>query len=696
MRRTIAVSVVTALAVMLLPGVARPAEFVVDDGGTEPCDFGTATFQTISDAVLAAPAGSTINVCPGTYPEQLVIRKSLTLVGSGDDSVISTPEALASVSIDSVSYQALIRLDSPAPGLIDVILDDLRIDGGHGMTGLNATGVLFSNVDGVIKDSSIVDIGPAQGSHNRGFAIRLVKGADVEISGNEVTGYQRAGVTIDGDSAGNVHDNTFQGSSPDPAGKFGIQIADPFVGAAIDSVGAVVERNVLLDHRCTASTCGPDGGSQFQSLGVVEFEGIDSAIVRNNDFFNNDISLQITDGTAEGNTIIGGDVGIYVRGDSSLISNEISNTGVGIDIANRDATTPLAVSAHEGNVHDNGTGVVVRTAGGPVAASVRWNRIFGNGRDSNAVGDALGADPAGLYAGSGTVVSFEGNWWGCNEGPNLGDDCDTSVGQTPGSGWAQIGLTSSHDTLEPEESATLSARLTVANTPPGLVVDFTTDLGEITQEDQVIEDPSGADATLFNPGVVGTAHPAVLLDAERVETTVVMKEAEPEPTPTETETPEPTPTETETPEPTPTESVTPTPSPTSTGNGTSPPPGPAPHPTASPQPEPTVGPGGDPEPEVAETTLSLRYRPRRGFRGSVFSTDDSCIATRRVVLRKKVDGVFRRRGAVYTARDGSWRIARSPRRWGRWQAIVFERKSSALSCTGAQSQVLTVAGRRRR
>ena len=42
---------------------------------------GYSIFITIQDAVTQVPAGSTINVCPGTYPEQVVISQPVTLRG---------------------------------------------------------------------------------------------------------------------------------------------------------------------------------------------------------------------------------------------------------------------------------------------------------------------------------------------------------------------------------------------------------------------------------------------------------------------------------------------------------------------------------------------------------------------------------------------------------------------------------------
>ena len=45
------------------------------------CRSGLVTFSTIQSAVNASPAGATILVCPGTYPEQAVVNKPLTLRG---------------------------------------------------------------------------------------------------------------------------------------------------------------------------------------------------------------------------------------------------------------------------------------------------------------------------------------------------------------------------------------------------------------------------------------------------------------------------------------------------------------------------------------------------------------------------------------------------------------------------------------
>jgi hypothetical protein len=71
-------------------------------------------FITIQEAVTQVPAGSTINVCPGTYPEQVVISQPVTLRGvsyGGQSQVViampSTPLAqTSSIYFSSVSSVA--------------------------------------------------------------------------------------------------------------------------------------------------------------------------------------------------------------------------------------------------------------------------------------------------------------------------------------------------------------------------------------------------------------------------------------------------------------------------------------------------------------------------------------------------------------------------------------------------------------
>lgn len=74
--RSSSISQIFFLLVLLASAPAFSATVVV---GT--CMPNKVSYDSLTDAVQGVPAGSTIQVCPGSYSEQLVIDKSLTLKG---------------------------------------------------------------------------------------------------------------------------------------------------------------------------------------------------------------------------------------------------------------------------------------------------------------------------------------------------------------------------------------------------------------------------------------------------------------------------------------------------------------------------------------------------------------------------------------------------------------------------------------
>src|SRR5260370_34137497 len=96
-----------ALAVFLAGQSALASTVVV---GT--CKSGLTSFSTIQAAVNAAPNGSTIDVCPGTYPEQVRINaKSLTIIGvlsgTNDAAVLIPPSGGLAVNASSLTGKSV-------------------------------------------------------------------------------------------------------------------------------------------------------------------------------------------------------------------------------------------------------------------------------------------------------------------------------------------------------------------------------------------------------------------------------------------------------------------------------------------------------------------------------------------------------------------------------------------------------------
>ena len=80
-RRAIVCTVAAVALSLTISNQASASTVVVTPSGTTACKSSIPSYSTISEAVTSVPAGSTIYICPGTYPEQVVIPKRLTLIG---------------------------------------------------------------------------------------------------------------------------------------------------------------------------------------------------------------------------------------------------------------------------------------------------------------------------------------------------------------------------------------------------------------------------------------------------------------------------------------------------------------------------------------------------------------------------------------------------------------------------------------
>ena len=96
-------------------------------------------FATIQAAVNAAPIGATIDVCPGTYPEQITITKKLTVVGiasgQNDAAVVVAPAGGVVVNAtDIFGFPTAAQIF--VQGATSVTISHLTVDGSaNGLSG---------------------------------------------------------------------------------------------------------------------------------------------------------------------------------------------------------------------------------------------------------------------------------------------------------------------------------------------------------------------------------------------------------------------------------------------------------------------------------------------------------------------------------------------------------------------------------
>ena len=131
---------------------------------SSPCK--TAHYTTISAAITAASSWDTVSVCPGTYPEALLINKShLTLTGlvtSGSSLIELMPTA--GISIADVNPGAEDPTENVivlVEGVIGVTINNLSINGSKATTtcGSGNAGIYFRNASGVVTNAAVAYIG---------------------------------------------------------------------------------------------------------------------------------------------------------------------------------------------------------------------------------------------------------------------------------------------------------------------------------------------------------------------------------------------------------------------------------------------------------------------------------------------------------------------------------------------------------
>jgi parallel beta-helix repeat protein len=237
---------------------------------------------TIQAAVDAAPRGATIKVRRGTYTEEIVIAKDLTLQGAGlDKTTITSPPTLTSIGVHGFNGKevaAIVRVTGGAHVKMSGFTVSGPIPCGVNVSGLRA--VKASRLD--LSDSRVTGMVPVYGQcapeDALGAGISFGAPPFIEIEGEPgaighgsvshvaIDTFQDAGIRVAGStptsrSTATISDNVVTGGTPFPVlGQSGISV----------NYGAVarVTKNTVRDMVCTVPTCGRDPINEFQSFGI--------------------------------------------------------------------------------------------------------------------------------------------------------------------------------------------------------------------------------------------------------------------------------------------------------------------------------------------------------------------------------------------------------------------------------------------
>ena len=245
-------------------------------------------FATIQLAVNSVPAGSTIQVCPGTYAEQVLINKNLTLTGitSGTSAaavlvpptggLVKNGTDLAAFPVPDVAAQILVQ--GAAKATISHLIVDGTGNGLDGCGGLNMLGIYYENSSGTITDNVVRNqITDTNVGCGLGFAIYVASNAGtpaVTVSNNSVRNYGKNGIIATG--VGNSIPGpkvTLTGNTVVGIGAT-TQIAQNGIQLSLLATGKITSNYVVDDiyinpPDCALSTCwGSSGILLYASNGV--------------------------------------------------------------------------------------------------------------------------------------------------------------------------------------------------------------------------------------------------------------------------------------------------------------------------------------------------------------------------------------------------------------------------------------------
>ena len=247
------------LATIIAGAAPARAETIVVGPGDGSCP--NAIFARIQSAIDIAVPGSTIAVCAGVYPEQLLVTKRVRLLASPGARLVPAALPLRTTSLRSGrSVAAAVIVRGPA------IIEGLAIDASaHGITtcdgsepllaGVYVRGVAASVVGTRVTGTRIPGA-PSGCANGVGILVHGGSGsAKIKIEGNSIDAYQRAGIVVqDSGVRAFVRENVVRGDG-DTGERVqnGIEIGN---GAA-----ARVEDNVVTDNAgASGPACDLDAG----------------------------------------------------------------------------------------------------------------------------------------------------------------------------------------------------------------------------------------------------------------------------------------------------------------------------------------------------------------------------------------------------------------------------------------------------
>ena len=292
------------------------------------------TYSTISQAVAAVSPGSTVLVCPGTYPEQITITQPLTLRGvqSGNASnpVVTVPPggltqsiALPPFSIPTF-FQILVK--GTEGGMVNI--NGLAVDGANNLvpSGDGLEGIYYLDSSGVISGVAVYGQ-TAINQAGDGFGV----GIEVESTTSSPKTF----------TVGNSSIHDFGGEGIFAAGgpkTLTVNILSNSVVASNSFAGLAVEGGIYL----------PGGMGSVLGNNLISHPVVPGPTVGTGISIPSNVAVS-------GNTIVHWDIGVASEGDSNTITSNTVSLATFTNVLILGANNKLE---HNFFVDSNGSGAI--------------------------------------------------------------------------------------------------------------------------------------------------------------------------------------------------------------------------------------------------------------------------------------------------------------------------------------------------
>lgn len=352
MLSVIAITILLVLTSMIIPpvlgvkiGASEESNIIyVDDVAGEGLDNPPENFTSIQDAINNASNGDTIYVYNGTYIENIVVNKSITLVGEDRDSTI---------------------IDGNATGdVLSICVDYVNV---NGFKIRNSGSDIFSNYDaGIDIRANFSHISYNEIVFNNGYGIILMGGIPgnyyADIHDNLIFKNNFAGIYLIHTNHSNICKNTVSGNN------VGIVIAyvstnnmiknNTISNSSEYSIGIFSNNNIISNNEIIDSLdCLNESRGIYASL-INQIEISDNNIINN---IGGIYLSKVTNSTIFKNIVSNNEWGIYMQEDSqnnTIFENNItSNNMEGVCLTNSSVDNLLYHNNFRCNtVHANDTG----------------------------------------------------------------------------------------------------------------------------------------------------------------------------------------------------------------------------------------------------------------------------------------------------------------------------------------------------